>query len=83
MPPQKKSKKNTPTETDQEEHYNEEDNRISFTAEPSHLHKPQIKNGGQNLRLSRRQELRKQHILYNHSLKKMLMKMMTRLSIEN
>jgi hypothetical protein len=47
------------------------------------LHKPQIKNGGQNLRLSRRQELRKQHILYNHSLKKMLMKMMTRLSIEN
>jgi FtsZ-binding cell division protein ZapB len=35
MPPQKKSKKNTPTETDQEDHYNEQDNRISFTAEPS------------------------------------------------
>jgi hypothetical protein len=35
MPPQKKSKKNTPTETDQEDHYNEQDNRIYFTAEPS------------------------------------------------
>jgi hypothetical protein len=35
MPPQKKSKKNTLTETDQEDHYNEEDNGISFTAEPS------------------------------------------------
>jgi hypothetical protein len=35
MPPEKKSKKNTPTETDHEDHYNEEDNRISFTAEPS------------------------------------------------
>jgi hypothetical protein len=35
MPPQKKSKKNTPTETDQEDQYNEEDNGISFTAEPS------------------------------------------------
>jgi hypothetical protein len=36
MPPQKESKKNIPTETDQEEHYNDEDNRISLTAEPSH-----------------------------------------------
>jgi hypothetical protein len=36
MPPQKKSKKNTPTETDQEEHYNFEDNGISLTIEPSH-----------------------------------------------
>jgi hypothetical protein len=35
MPPQKKSKKNTPTKTDQEDHCNEEYNRISFTAEPS------------------------------------------------
>jgi hypothetical protein len=35
MPPHKKSKKNTLTETDQEDHYNEEDNEISFTAEPS------------------------------------------------
>jgi ABC-type Fe3+-citrate transport system substrate-binding protein len=35
MPPQKKSKKNTPTETDQEDHYNERDNEISFTTEPS------------------------------------------------
>jgi hypothetical protein len=36
MPPQKKSKKNIPTETDQEEHYNDENNGISLTAEPSH-----------------------------------------------
>jgi hypothetical protein len=35
MPPQKKSKKNTPTEIDQEDHYNEENNKISFTKEPS------------------------------------------------
>jgi hypothetical protein len=35
MPPQKKSKKNTPTEADQEDHYMEQDNGISFTAEPS------------------------------------------------
>jgi hypothetical protein len=36
MPPQKKSKKNIPIETDQEEHYNDEDNGISLTAKPSH-----------------------------------------------
>jgi hypothetical protein len=36
MPPQKKSKKNIPTETDKEEHYNDEDNGISLTAESSH-----------------------------------------------
>jgi hypothetical protein len=36
MPPQKKSKKNIPTETDQEEHYNDEDNGISFTPKPLH-----------------------------------------------
>jgi hypothetical protein len=36
MPPQKKSKKNIPTKTDLEEHYNDEDNEISLTAEPSH-----------------------------------------------
>jgi transposase len=35
MPPQKKSKKNTPTKTDQKEHYNEQDNGISFIADPS------------------------------------------------
>jgi hypothetical protein len=35
MPPQKKFKKNKPTETDQEDHYNEQDNRNSFTVEPS------------------------------------------------
>jgi hypothetical protein len=28
-PPQKRSKKNTPTKDDQEDHYTEEDNRIS------------------------------------------------------
>jgi hypothetical protein len=37
MPPQKKSMKNTPTETDEENHYTEEDNGISFTAEPSQI----------------------------------------------
>jgi predicted RNase H-like nuclease (RuvC/YqgF family) len=36
LPPQKKSKKNVPTETDQEEHHHDEDNRISLTPEPSH-----------------------------------------------
>jgi hypothetical protein len=36
MPPQKKSKKNVPTETDQEEHHHDEDNGISLTLEPSH-----------------------------------------------
>jgi hypothetical protein len=36
MPPQKKSKKNIHTGTDQEEHYNDEDNGICFTPEPSH-----------------------------------------------
>jgi hypothetical protein len=47
------------------------------------LHTPQIKNEEQNLRLSKRQELRRQHILKNHSQKKMLMKMMTKLLTEN
>jgi ABC-type Zn2+ transport system substrate-binding protein/surface adhesin len=36
MPPQKGSKKNVPTETDQEEHHHDEDNRVSLTPEPSH-----------------------------------------------
>jgi FtsZ-binding cell division protein ZapB len=36
-PPQKRSKKNIPTETDQEEHYNDENNGISLTPEPSHI----------------------------------------------
>jgi ABC-type Zn2+ transport system substrate-binding protein/surface adhesin len=37
MPPQKRSKKNVPTETDQEEHHHDEDNGISLTPEPSHI----------------------------------------------
>jgi ABC-type Zn2+ transport system substrate-binding protein/surface adhesin len=37
MPPQKRSKKNVPTETDQEEHHHDEDNEISLTPEPSHI----------------------------------------------
>jgi hypothetical protein len=36
MPPQKRSKKNVPTETDQEQHHYDEDNGISLTPEPSH-----------------------------------------------
>jgi DNA repair exonuclease SbcCD ATPase subunit len=37
MPPQKKSKKNTPTEANQEDHYIEENNGISLTAGPSQI----------------------------------------------
>jgi hypothetical protein len=37
MPPQKRSKKNAPTETDQEEHHHGEDSGISHTLEPSHI----------------------------------------------
>jgi predicted ribosome quality control (RQC) complex YloA/Tae2 family protein len=37
MPPQKRSKKNVPTETNQEEHYHDEDNEISHTPEPLHI----------------------------------------------
>jgi actin-like ATPase involved in cell morphogenesis len=37
MPSQKISKKNTPTVADQEDHYTEEDNTISVTAEPSQI----------------------------------------------
>jgi hypothetical protein len=36
MPPQKRSKKNVPTETNQEEHHHDKDNGISLTLEPSH-----------------------------------------------
>jgi hypothetical protein len=35
--PQKRSKKNVPTETDQEELHHDEDNEISDTPEPSHI----------------------------------------------
>jgi hypothetical protein len=35
MPPQKKSKKNTPAEANQEDHHVEEDNGNFLTAEPS------------------------------------------------
>jgi hypothetical protein len=35
MPPQKKSKKNIPTETNQEDHHPPEGNDISFVPEPS------------------------------------------------
>jgi hypothetical protein len=37
MPPQKRWKKNTPTETDQEEHHHVEGNRISLAPEPSNI----------------------------------------------
>jgi small-conductance mechanosensitive channel len=37
VPPQKRSKKNTPTETDQEEHHHVEGNGISLTPEPSNI----------------------------------------------
>jgi hypothetical protein len=37
MPPQKRSKKNIPAETDQEEHHHVECNEISFASEPSNI----------------------------------------------
>jgi hypothetical protein len=37
MPPQKRSKKNTPAETDQEEHHHPEGNETSFVPEPSNI----------------------------------------------
>jgi hypothetical protein len=37
MPPQKRSKKNIPAETDQEEHHHVEGNGISLTTEPSNI----------------------------------------------
>jgi hypothetical protein len=37
MPPQKRSKKNIPAETDQEEHHHVEGNEISFAHEPSNI----------------------------------------------
>jgi hypothetical protein len=36
LTPQKKSKKNVLTETDQEEHHHDEDNKISLTPKPLH-----------------------------------------------
>jgi hypothetical protein len=60
MPPQKKSKKNIPTETDKKS------TTMTKTTESlslQNLHIPQIKNEEQNLRLSKRLELRRQHIL--------------------
>jgi hypothetical protein len=37
MPPQKRFKKNAPTEIDQEEHHHDEGNGISHSLEPSHI----------------------------------------------
>jgi hypothetical protein len=37
MPPQKRSKKNIPAETDQDEHHHLEGNEISFIPEPSNI----------------------------------------------
>jgi hypothetical protein len=37
MPPQKKSKKNIPVETNQEDHHRIEGNEISFVPEPSNI----------------------------------------------
>jgi hypothetical protein len=37
MPPQKRSKKNIPAETDQEDHHHLEGNEISFVPEPSNI----------------------------------------------
>jgi hypothetical protein len=37
MPPQKRSKKNIPAETDQEEHHHVKGNEISLAPEPSNI----------------------------------------------
>jgi hypothetical protein len=37
MPPQKRSKKNIPAKTDQEEHHHVEGNEVSFVPEPSNI----------------------------------------------
>jgi hypothetical protein len=42
MPPQKKSKKNTPAEADQEDHHIEEDNGNSLATEPSQITNQEI-----------------------------------------
>jgi hypothetical protein len=59
MPPQKKSKKNTPTEADQEDHYTEEDNKISLTAEPS-----QITNQDKRAKLEALQKARAEKVVH-------------------
>jgi hypothetical protein len=48
MPPQKKSKKNIPAETNREGHHPPQGNEISFIL---NLPTPQIKNGEQNSKL--------------------------------
>jgi hypothetical protein len=77
MPPQKRSKKNTPAETDQEKHHHVESNGISLTPEPSNIIDQEKE---QNLRLSKEQELRRQHTFKNslQNNKHMKMMMMTR-----
>jgi hypothetical protein len=55
MPPQKMSKKNTPAETNQEDHHQDEDNEsLKFL----NLQTSQTRNEEQNLRPSKEQELR-------------------------
>jgi hypothetical protein len=78
MPPKTMSKKNVPTETDQEEHHHDEDNEISLTPEPSHTTDQE-----RRVKLEALQKARAEKIAHNHSKNKMLMKMMTRLSTEN
>jgi hypothetical protein len=73
MPPQKRSKKNTPTEADQEDHYTEEDTAISLTAEPLQISDQERR---AKLKLYRKHELKKWRTLWNHSVKRKLMKKM-------
>jgi hypothetical protein len=60
MPPQKRSKKNTPAETDQEEHHHDEGNGISLNPEPLNITDQKLR---ANLRLYKEQELRRPHTL--------------------
>jgi hypothetical protein len=62
MPPQKRSKKNTPAETDKK---STTMLRAMESLSPLNLQTSQNRNEEQNLRLSKEQELRRQHTFKN------------------
>jgi organic hydroperoxide reductase OsmC/OhrA len=71
MPLQKRSKKNTSTEADQEDHYTEEDNGTSLTAEPSQITDQERR---AKLEALHKAQAEKWCTLSNHSLKRKLAK---------
>jgi hypothetical protein len=81
MPPQKRSKKNTLAEIDQEEHHQDEDKGISHIPEPSNITDQERR---AKLEALQRARARRQHTLYNNfqnnkTMKAMMMMMMMRL----